>query len=299
MSRANLDTERANAASAELDRLDTRRALELFAAADLEAARAVARADDAIAHCVDLVADRLARGGRLFYVGAGTSGRLGTLDAAECPPTFQSDPELVQALIAGGAEALTRAVEGAEDSAAEGARCVEAASASERDVVLGIAAGGTTPFVHGALDEAARRGAATVFLTCVPAAQVPDRGDLTIRLLTGPELLAGSTRLKAGTATKLALNRISTLAMVRLGKVHGNLMVDVNTAGNAKLLARGRNLVGQLTGLDEAACAELLEDAGGHVKLAVLMGAAGLDRAAAEERLERAGGVLRRALEST
>lgn len=297
-SRAHLDTERANPASVELDRLDTRRALELFAAADLEAARAVAEADEMIAKAVDLIAARLAAGGRLFYLGAGTSGRLGTLDAAECPPTFQSDPELVQALLAGGPEALTRAVEGAEDSSAGGAARVADARVGERDVVLGIAAGGTTPFVHGALDEAARRSAATIFATCVPAAQVPDRGDVTIRLLTGPELLAGSTRLKAGTATKMALNRISTLVMVRLGKVHGNLMVDVNTTGNAKLLARGRSLVGTLTGLDEARCAELLDAAGGRVKLAALMGAAGLERGPAEERLTRAGGFLRRALEA-
>ena len=294
--RGALPTEREDPASAGLDRLSSRAGLELFHRADLEAAAAVAAVHDELARAVDLVATRLAAGGRLLYVGAGTSGRLGVLDAAECPPTFQSSPEQVQAAIAGGTPALAGAVEGAEDDAAAGAAAVAERGFGAADVVLGISAGGTTPYVHGALEEARRRGAATVFVACVPAALAPDRADLSIRLPTGPELLAGSTRLKAGTATKMLLNALSTLVMARLGKVHGNLMVDLRTGANAKLVDRGERLVMRLAGVEREAAARLLERSAGRVKVAVVMHALRLSPESAEQRLARAGGFLARAL---
>ncbi|MBM3976292.1 MAG: N-acetylmuramic acid 6-phosphate etherase [Planctomycetes bacterium] len=294
--RDHLPTEQANPASERLDELDTRTALAVFAAEDRRAVEAVAAAHASIAAAVDLVAERLAKGGRLYYCGAGTSGRLGVLDAAELPPTFQSDPALVQGLIAGGEPALLRAVEGAEDSRELAGRMLAERGMSARDVVLAIAAGGTTPFAHGAIEAARATGAASIFLACVPFELAPDAADISIRVVTGPEVLAGSTRLKAGTATKLVLNALSTLVMARLGKVHGNLMVDVNTRGNAKLVQRGISLVARLTGLAREPAAALLERADGSVKLAAVMHAHGCELAEARARLERAGGMLRRAL---
>ncbi|MDF1798760.1 MAG: N-acetylmuramic acid 6-phosphate etherase [Planctomycetota bacterium] len=299
--RSDLPTERADAATAELGRLareDAGAAFDLFLTADATIVAAVAAARAEVAAAVELVAARLAAGGRLFYVGAGTSGRLALLDAVECPPTFQSDPDQVQAVLAGGDAAFLRAVEGAEDDPEAAGIELSARGLCERDVVLGIAAGGTTPFVHGAIDAARSRGAASIFFACVPAARVPDRADLSIRVVTGPEVLAGSTRLKAGTATKLVLNALSTLVMARLGKVHQNRMVDVNTRSNAKLVERGRVLVAELADCDGVAAARLLEAAGGQVKLAVVMGALGLDVQQAQERLGAAGGYLDRALEA-
>lgn len=292
--RAELPTERTNPRSEDLDLLTTAEAFDVFDAEDRRCAEAVAGARAEVIAAIDLVAERLARGGRLLYVGAGTSGRLGVLDAVECPPTFQSDPEQVQGRLAGGAGALLRSVEGAEDSADGGRAAVE--DARPEDVVFGIAAGGTTPFVHGAIAEARARGAATVFLACVSRTEVPDEADVSIRLDTGPEVLAGSTRLKAGTATKLVLNRVTTIAMARLGKIHGNRMVDVNTAANQKLTARGVVLVRDLVECDEEQARTLLEAGGGSVKVATVMGWFACDRAAAEARLDRAGGFLRRAL---
>lgn len=294
--RGHLDTERIDPRSAALDSCSTTEALALFARADREAVEAVDAARGDLARAVELCAERLARGGRLLYVGAGTSGRLGALDASECPPTFQSPPERVQFLIAGGPPALTGPVEGAEDDAGAGARGVGERGIGADDVVLGITAGGTTPFVHGALAEARRRGAGTVLLACVPASQVPAEVDVDVRLPTGPELVAGSTRLKAGTATKLALNALSTLVMVRLGKVHGNLMVDLDTRANTKLVDRATRLVERLTGRPRGEAARLLGQAGGRVKTAVVMDARSCGREEAEELLTRAGGVLRRVL---
>lgn len=296
--RGHIATEQENPASAELDRLGTLEAVRLVNRQDRAVCDAIEAAEASIAAAVDLVAERLDRGGRLFHVGAGTSGRLGALDAAECPPTFQSPPEQVQAVIAGGPAALTGAVEGAEDDREAGARALDERAVGPLDVVLGIAAGGTTPFVHGALERARARGAATIFLACVPREQADDDADVSIRLRTGPEILTGSTRLKAGTATKQVLNTISTLAMVRLGKVHGNLMVDVTTGANVKLVDRGRRLVQRLTGVEREEAARLLAAAGGQVKLAaVLHAVGGADLDGARRRLERAGGHLRRALE--
>jgi N-acetylmuramic acid 6-phosphate etherase len=295
--RGHLATEALLAGAAELDRLPIEGALELMQEEDARIHLALARARPQIARAIESISARLARGGRLFYVGAGTSGRLGVLDAVECPPTFQSDPEQVQGLIAGGPQALTRAVEGAEDDRLAGARELAARELSERDAVVGISAGGTTPYVHGALDFARERGAATVMLACVPFEQAPDAADVSIRILTGPELVAGSTRLKAGTATKLVLNAISTLCMVRLGKVHGNLMVDVDTRANAKLVERAGRIVETLTGLDRDRSLALLERAGGHAKVAVAMHHLGLEADAARKCLHGTDGNLRRALE--
>jgi len=296
--RSGLATERANERSADWDRLSTLEALELFHAEDATVADAVHAARASIARAVDLVAERLAAGGRLVYAGAGTSGRLGVLDAVECPPTFQSPPEQVRGRIAGGAEALLRSVEGAEDDRAAGRALADEEELSERDVLFGIAAGGTTPFVHAALERARERGAATVFLACVPFEDAPDRADVSIRVVTGPELLAGSTRLKAATATKLVLNRVSTLAMVRLGKTYGNRMVDVNAGANAKLWQRARRLVADLAGTDDAHAETVLRGADGSAKLAVLACALDGDVGAARELLARHGGFLRPALES-
>ncbi|MDP6519245.1 MAG: N-acetylmuramic acid 6-phosphate etherase, partial [Planctomycetota bacterium] len=296
LDRAQLPTECPLAESESLSELDTKKALALCARADAAAASAVQRAADEIASVVDLVATRLAEGGRLFYVGAGTSGRLGVLDAAECPPTFHSSPEQVQALIAGGDGALTRAVEGAEDDEQAAGRELTARGLGPADVVIAISAGGTTPYAHGALAAARAAGAASVFLACVPFEAAPDRADLSLRLETGPEILTGSTRLKAGTATKMVLNTISTLTMARLGKIHGNRMVDVATGANDKLRDRGLRLVCELADVDRSRAGQLLDAAGGRVKTAVVMGRCGLERAAAEERLAAADGFLGSAL---
>jgi N-acetylmuramic acid 6-phosphate etherase len=295
--RDHLPTEQANPASERLDELETLAAVDVFASEDRRAVEAVAAARVAIAAAVDLVAARLAAGGRLYYCGAGTSGRLAVLDAAELPPTFQSDPQLVQALIAGGESAFLRAVEGAEDSRELAARMLAERGLAARDVVLAIAAGGTTPFAHGAIEAGKRAGAATIFLACVPFELVPDAADISIRAVTGPEVLAGSTRLKAGTATKLVLNTLSTLVMARLGKVHGNLMIDVNTRSNAKLVQRGISLVCRLTGLDRASAERMLDAAEGSVKCAVVMHARACGLADARRRLADCAGQLRRALE--
>ncbi len=294
--RERFETERPNPASERLDELSIAAAFDVMQAEDARVPAAVAAARDEIVRGVELVADRLGRGGRLVYVGAGTSGRLGVLDASECPPTFRSDPSQVIGVIAGGERALTSAVEGAEDSRTAGATDMDARAVGALDVVFGIAAGGTTPYVHGAIARAKERGAATVFLACVPRDQARDDADVSIRVVTGPEVLAGSTRLKAGTATKLVLNMVTTLAMTRLGKVHGNLMVDVETRANAKLWQRGIGLVATIVGCDRARAEELLERADGRVKVAAVMGVAHVEADAARARLELAGGVLRRAL---
>ena len=295
--RGRLSTETAHPASSALDRLSIQEAVALFARADREALEAVVRAHESIERAVELVASRLRSGGRLLYVGAGTSGRLAALDAAECPPTFRSDPEQVQAILAGGNAALLGAVEGAEDDEAAAARAIAERNVGRRDVVLGITAGGTTPFVHAALASARARGAATIFLACVGAEEVAALADLEIRLLTGPEVLADSTRLKAGTATKLALNTLSTLVMVRLGKVYGNRMVDLDARANAKLVDRAERMVMELARVDRDRARELMERANGRVKVAILMARAAIGAEEAERRLARAEGFLDRALE--
>ncbi|MFO8237027.1 MAG: N-acetylmuramic acid 6-phosphate etherase [Prochlorococcaceae cyanobacterium] len=293
--RGHLLTEQANPLSTNLDQLTTEQLVDLFCRNDLEPQRAVAAAAPALAAAVDAIAARLAAGGRLFYLGAGTSGRLGVLDAAECPPTFCTPPELVQAVLAGGAPALLRSSEGLEDLQEAGRHDLEERGFSAADCLVGIAAGGTTPYVLGGLGHARQLGALAIALACVPGDQVPMPCDIDIRLLTGPELLTGSTRLKAGTATKMALNVLSTGVMVRLGKAYGNRMVDVAVT-NSKLEDRALRILRDLAGLERAEGAALLERAGGSVKLALLMAATGLAPAAAQACLERQGMDLRRAL---
>lgn len=264
-------TEARNPRSREIDRLSVEDAFDVVNGEDATVAAAVAAAKPEICAAVGIVTAALKQGGRLIYVGAGTSGRLGILDASECPPTFQTDPAQVQGVIAGGYDAVFRSVEGAEDDPDVGATAVRELGVGERDVVLGVAAGGTTPFVRGALTAAGADGAKTVFLTCVPDGDTPVDVDVLIRVVTGPEVITGSTRMKAGTATKLVLNTITTLTMVQLGKVLGHYMVDLNTRANRKLQDRAVRIVAELTGLSRKASTELLDRAAGRVKIALVM----------------------------
>lgn len=274
----------------QLDRMTIAQAFDLINSEDAGVAAAVAAQRENICKAIELVVAAFRAGGRLIYVGAGTSGRLGVLDATECPPTFLTEPEMVQGIIAGGPAALTRSIEGAEDKPEDGRGAVEEREVNEKDIVFGIATGGTTPFVHGAITAAKRRGAKTVFLACVSIQHVSDEADVSIRVLTGPEVLTGSTRMKAGTATKMVLNIVSTIAMVQLGKVYENLMVDVNTAANAKLVDRGTRIIQAITGLSRPAAAELLGAAHGRVKTALIMHTRHVDRASAEQILLTAKG---------
>lgn len=297
MERGHLLTEQVNPDSQNLDQLSSLELVELFNCEDAKAIAAVAAAKIQLAKAIDLTAEALRHGGRLFYLGAGTSGRLGVLDAAECPPTFCTSPELVQGIIAGGAGALVRSSEDLEDRAEDGDEAIAQRQITQLDVVVGITAGGTTPFVHGALQAARKRGANTVFIACVPEEQVSADVDVDIRLLVGPEVLAGSTRLKAGTVTKLALNILSTGVMVRLGKVYGNRMVDVAVTNN-KLRDRALRILQDLTGLPREAASELLERSGNWVKLALLMHWTGLEPEEGDRLLAEHQGNLRAAVAS-
>ncbi len=294
--RGHLLTEQANPASQNLDQLSPLAFVDLVNQEDSKTLAAIAGARLALAEAIERTATAIAQGGRLFYIGAGTSGRLGVLDAAECPPTFCTPPDWVQGILAGGEAALVRSSEGLEDIAADGAAAMAERGVTQADVVLGITAGGTTPYVHGALQAARARGATTLFLACVPTEQYPTDYDVDIRLVVGPEILAGSTRLKAGTATKMALNILSTGVMVRLGKVYGNRMVDVAVT-NRKLRDRALRILCDLTDLDRPAAAALLEASGDRVKLALLMHHRGWDAATAEAHLASHQGHLRAALE--
>jgi N-acetylmuramic acid 6-phosphate etherase len=287
-------TERASTRTAGLDRLDTAELVELLIAEQQDAAEAVLARKDEIARAVEDIAGRIKTGGVLHYVGAGTSGRLATLDAAEMPPTFGTPPELVRAHIAGGSAALQRSVEGAEDDAAAGAAAMSAA-VKPSDAVVGISASGGAAFVVAALERARTLGARTFALTSVANSPLVRAADAAIVLETGSEALTGSTRLKAGTAQKIALNAISTAVMVRLGKVYGNRMIDL-VASNAKLRGRALRLIRELARVDEARARELLERAGGSVKVAVVMERRRLDAPQAEKLLEEHGGELRRLL---
>lgn len=295
--RGHLLTEQANPRSAQLDRLSALELVDLFNHEDQHTLAAIAGARAALAAAIDAATEALRQGGRLFYVGAGTSGRLGVLDAAECPPTFCTPPDLVQGIIAGGAKALVKSSEGLEDVAEDGATAIADRRIQSHDVVVGITAGGTTPYVQGAIAAANQRGATTVFMACVPADQVPTEAAIDIRLLVGPELLAGSTRLKAGTATKMALNILSTGVMVRLGKVYDNRMVEVAVT-NTKLRDRALRILCDLTDLDRQAAADLLNRSNQQVKLALMMHLGHLSAEAAAERLARHQGQLRQALEA-
>lgn len=295
--RGHLLTEQVNPNSQNLDQLTSLELVELFNAEDAQTLSAIASAKTQLAKAIDLIANALGCGGRLFYVGAGTSGRLGVLDAAECPPTFCSPPELVQGIIAGGAGALVRSSEDLEDRAEDGMEAIAHRHITELDVVVGITAGGTTPFVHGAIQAARQRGATTIYIACVPEDQVNIAADLDIRLLVGPEVLAGSTRLKAGTVTKMALNILSTSVMVRLGKVYGNRMVDVAVT-NKKLHDRALRILQDLTSLNRDDAGDLLESSGRRVKLALLMHWTGVEPIEGDRLLAEYQGNLRAAVQS-
>ena len=293
--RGYLLTEQANPHSQNLDRLSALEIVELFNQEDAKAVAAVGEEKAEIAIAITTIAAAIKHGGRLFYVGAGTSGRLGVLDAAECPPTFCSDPELIQGILAGGMNAMVRSSEALEDREDDGAAAIAERNICDRDVVFGITAGGTTPYVHGALKQAKQRGAKTIFFCCVPPDQFPIQYDIEIRPLVGAEILAGSTRLKAGTATKLVLNTISTGVMVLLGKVYGNRMIDVSVT-NSKLEDRAMRIISDLTALSREDAAQLLLRSGNRVKLGLLMHWNSLDVAAAERLLQTAQGNLSKAM---
>ncbi len=293
--RGYLLTEQANPHSQNLDRLSALEIVELFNQEDAKAVAAVGQEKEAIAAAINTIAEAIKHGGRLFYVGAGTSGRLGVLDAAECPPTFCSDPELIQGILAGGMNAMVRSSEALEDREDDGANAIAERNISDRDVVFGITAGGTTPYVHGALKEAKQRGAKTIFFCCVPPDQFPSQYDIEIRPLVGAEILAGSTRLKAGTATKLVLNTVSTGVMVQLGKVYGNRMIDVSVT-NSKLEDRAIRIIRDLTSLSREESSKLLGRSGKRVKLALLMHWNGIDVANAEQLLQNTQGHLGKAM---
>ena len=287
-------TEQRNPRTTGIDVATTLEIVDLLNGEDGTVAAAVYAEREAVARAVDLVVAAFQSGGGLVYVGAGTSGRLGVLDAAECPPTFGTPPEMVRGLMAGGREAMFRSQEGAEDDHAAARRAVDEAALSARDVVLGIAASGTTPFVGAALERARERGAKTVLLTCSdPPPALAGRCDVAITVRTGPEALTGSTRLKAGTATKLVLNTITTGAMIRLGKCYGNLMVDL-MAWSKKLRDRGERIVMEACGVDRAVAHRAIEAAGGSVKLAIVMTTKRVDQQTATSLLGDAAGLVRR-----
>jgi N-acetylmuramic acid 6-phosphate etherase len=290
-----LPTERVNPESDRLDRLPAVQIARLMNRADRRAVRAVGRAAPALGRAVDLIVGALSRRGRLIFVGAGTSGRLGVIEAAECPPTFDTPPSLVQAVIAGGRRTVFRSAEGAEDDGPDGARQIRR-RVRAGDVVVGIAASGVTPFVRGALKEARRRGAATVLVTCNPQVSA-SAARVVIALGVGPEVLTGSTRLKAGTATKLALNTLTTASFARLGKVYGNRMVDLRPR-SAKLRARALRLVVQLGRVSPREAERLLKASGASVKVAIAMARLGIEARQARRRLKCAGGSLRTALQT-
>ncbi len=286
-------TERRNPRTAAIDTASSLEIVDLMAAEDAPVPAAVARAREPIARTIDLIEAAFRAGGRLFYVGAGTSGRLGVLDASECPPTFGSPPEMVQGIIAGGLPALVKSIEGAEDDLDAGIAAVDERRIGAKDVVVGIAASGTTPFVRAALERAQALGARTVFLSCTdPPPLLRDSCDECITVPVGPEVVTGSTRLKAGTATKLVLNTLTTGAMLRLGKSYGNLMVDLQVR-NQKLADRGERTVMEVAGSTREEARAGLEAAGGSVRTAIVMLRLEVGRAEAERRIAEAKGRLR------
>lgn len=293
----NLLTEQRNSVSEQIDTLPTEEMLGVMNDEDARVAPAVREAIPAIARAVDGIAAAIRSGGRLFYIGAGTSGRLGVLDASECPPTFSVPYTTVQGIIAGGEPALTRATEASEDDPESGARDLLARGFRASDAVCGIAASGRTPYVLGAVRKAREAGALAVGVSCVPGSELSREAVIGIEVVTGPEVITGSTRMKAGTATKLVLNMISTGVMIRLGYVYGNLMVNVQPK-NEKLRDRARRIVRDASGITEAKAAELLEASGGNVRTAIIMAVRNLPRPDAEQLLERHEGVVGRALSS-
>lgn len=289
-------TERRHPRTRGIDAMSVRGILEAIQREDARVAGAVAAERARLERAVELVVGRLRRGGRIFFVGAGTSGRLGVLEAAEMPPTFDTPPGLAQAIMAGGPECVWASKEGAEDDARDGARQVRLRQVRAADVVVGIAASGVTPFVHGALREARRRGAGTILVSCNRRGVPARSADVIVAPRVGPEVIAGSTRLRAGTATKMVLNALTVASMIRLGKVYENLMVDLQTRSD-KLRARARRIVRILTGVSDRRAAGALRAAGGRCKTAIVMLRRGVSRAEAERLLQAAGGMLRPVLE--
>jgi N-acetylmuramic acid 6-phosphate etherase len=290
-----LPTEAINPATLAIDKLPATEIVDLMMAEDRRVVTAVQREKDRIALGAELIAEGLRKGGRVVFVGAGTSGRLGVLESAEMPPTFGTDQSLVQAVMAGGRGAIFRAREGVEDNYEEGSRAVSRLRPSKKDVVVGVSASGMTPFVRGGLTRARKSGAKVLFVTCDPKTELQTFVDLTIALAVGPEVIAGSTRLKAGTATKMVLNMLTTTAMIRIGKTYGNLMVDVRT-GSEKLKDRARRIVNIVTGLEYEDADRLLKRARWNVKAAVVMQKSGLSYLKALSRLRKAHGLVRDAL---
>ena len=296
-SASNLLTEEQNPASRDIDAKSTTEILKIINGEDRKVAPSVALEIPQIAQAVDGIVAAIEKGGRLFYIGAGTSGRLGVLDAAECPPTFNVPADLVQGVIAGGEAALARATEASEDDREMGKRDLAARGFRSGDVLVGIAASGRTPYVLGALEMARSMGALTIGISCTPDSELARAVQIAITPLPGPEVIAGSTRMRAGTATKLVLNMLSTAAMIRLGHVYGNLMVNVQPK-NRKLEDRARRIIAEAAGVPYESAAELLTQARGSVKTAIVMSRLGVDRQAAEEKLSTAHGRVAEALGS-
>ncbi len=288
-------TEQRNPASERIDALPTEEMLRVINNEDRKVAEAVGREIPNIARAIDATVARMEKGGRLFYIGAGTSGRLGVLDASECSPTFNVPPELVQGIIAGGERALSRATEASEDDAALGARDIMERGFTSADALVGIAASGRTPYVLGAVAKARELGALTIGISCTPNSELSRAVEIAIEPVPGPEIIAGSTRLKAGTATKLVLNMLSTGTMIRLGYVYGNLMVNVQPT-NVKLRDRACRVVAAAAGIGPQDAARVLDEANGTVKLAIVMARLGIGRDDAERRLAVAGGRVSKAL---
>ena len=282
-------TEQLNPASSKIDRRSTAEVLEIINREDGKVAGAVESAIPQIAQAVDGIASAIRNGGRLFYIGAGTSGRLGVLDAAECPPTFHVPAELIQGIIAGGEAALARATEASEDDPESGRRDLLSRGFSQRDVLAGLAASGRTPYVLGAVAAARAMGALTIGISCTPGSELARAAEIAITPLVGPEVIAGSTRMKAGTATKLVLNMISTGVMIKLGYVYGNLMVNVQPK-NSKLEDRALRIIARAAEVSEERASDLLRDSGRDVKTAIVMARLNVDRVAAEALLAAAGG---------
>ena len=291
-----LQTEMRNQASERLDQMSALETVTLMNEEDQKVALAVKAALGDVAKAVEVIAAALQRGGRLLYFGAGTSGRLGVLDASECPPTFGTPPGMVQGVIAGGPAALVEAIEGAEDSLELGREDVQRIGVTSQDVVVGIAASGRTPYVIGVLEEARLRQAKAIALSCNPEPDISQGVDIAINLIVGPEVVTGSTRLKAGTATKMVLNMLTTASMVQLGKVYGNLMVHLQ-ATNQKLRVRAKQMVMQATGAGSEEAERLIAEASGDVRVAIVMKLAGLTKEQAAQRLHRAAGRVRQAIE--
>jgi N-acetylmuramic acid 6-phosphate etherase len=290
-----LPTEAINPSTLAIDKLPVDEVIELMINEDRKMLAAVQREKARIAMGADLIAAALRKGGRIVFVGAGTSGRLGVLESAEMPPTFSTDPTLVQAIMAGGKNAILRAKEGVEDNYEEGARSITRMAPTKKDVVVGVSASGMTQFVRGALTRARKAGARIIFVTCDPGTELQTFVDLTIAPAVGPEIIAGSTRLKAGTATKLVLNMLTTTAMIRIGKTYGNLMVDVQT-GSEKLKDRARRIVNIVTGLEYDEADKLLKKAHWNVKAAIVMQKTGQPYPKALSRLRRAHDSMREAI---